>query len=204
MTADLTRRSAAPYPGRTAVEYLLPVSGTAVRSPLVSGDTLYYVNAAHGHLTEERAGSRRVLLPSVPADAVVCALGPTLYVTVPEGGWGIGFTVRHGVASCPVGRVEGGLVRALARLAAFGDPSGHGRFAQLEVESAAMRLRLSLPVLGPGPPRLPDHVAPLVAHTLHMTHELLLRPGPDERGVMAVRELRPPLHIQADRRSVAS
>ncbi|WP_151770802.1 hypothetical protein [Streptomyces abyssomicinicus] len=142
-------------PWGTAVAVHRPhVPVTAVRGPLVRDGVLFHIDVRHRHLAAVTEGRIRVVLPSVPADAVLCAVGDELRIArpVPGGFAGVGFHVREGLSTCPVPRsfppaLRPALQAAAAAAAAGGAESAGvaGEYTQIRTEAGGLSLELSLP-----------------------------------------------------------
>ncbi|MFH9725968.1 hypothetical protein ACH4M4_23845 [Streptomyces sp. NPDC017254] len=124
----------------------LGVPAAAVRGPLVREGVLFHIDVRHGHVAAVAGGRTRVVMPSVPPDAVLCAVGEDLGVAhpVPGGFGGVVFRVRDGIPTCPAPLVLPPGLRELAHLAS---PSGavEREHRQIRFESARFRAELSVP-----------------------------------------------------------
>lgn len=128
----------------------LRVPAAAVRGPLVRDGVLFHIDVRHQHLAAVVEGRTRVVLPSVPADAVLCAVGDELRIAypVPGGFGGVGFHVREGLSTCPVPRSFPPVLWAPLQAAAapVGVPAGAVReHTQIRMETGGLALELSLP-----------------------------------------------------------
>lgn len=142
-----------PTPGACAdavAVHQLRVPPAAVRGPLVRDGVLFHIDVRHQHLAAVVEGRTRVVLPSVPADAVLCAIGDELRIAypVPGGFGGVGFHVREGLSTCPVPRSFPPVLWAPLRAAAA--PAGVVReHTQIRMETGGPALELSLPAAPP-------------------------------------------------------
>lgn len=147
--------------GDAPTVHRLGVPAAAVRGPLVRDGFLFHIDVRHGHVAAVVDGRSRVVMPSVPPDAVLCAVGDDLGVVhpVPGGFGGVLFHVRDGIPTCPVPLALPPSLRELVRAAA---PTGavEREHRQIRVESARLRVELSVPAAAgadghrsPGPRR---------------------------------------------------
>ncbi|MFD8641283.1 hypothetical protein ACFV14_13335 [Streptomyces zaomyceticus] len=183
---DAPARGTAGAAADTPTVHRLGVPAAAVRGPLVRDGILFHIDVRHGHVAAVVDGRSRVVMPSVPPDAVLCAVGDDLGVVhpVPGGFGGVLFHVRDGIPTCPVPLALPPGLRELVRAAA---PTGavEREHRQIRVESARLRVELSVPAAaGADAHRFPR---PAAGSVVWPVRTLVLEPAGEGRCLVTER-----------------